>query len=259
MSAAFSDYRKALADEQLARTQLERSKLLYDKGAISLNDLQVAQDSAEKAKVDVENTSERLRVLGGNLDHPAAVVDIRAPASGVITDQQVTNAGGVAGLSSPNPFTISDLSNVWILCDVYENDLGNVHVGEMAEIRLTAYPDKVFSGRISNVGPVLDPALRTAKVRIEVHNPGLMRIGMFVTATFHGLKKERRAAVPASAILHLHDRDWLYVPAGDKKFRRVEVVAGRILPDKTQEVISSISPGQQVVANALVLQNTVEH
>jgi len=259
MSAAFSDYRKALADEQLARTQLERSKLLYDKGGISLNDLQVAQDSAEKAKVDVENTSERLRVLGGNLEHPAAVVDIRAPASGVITDQQVTNAGGVAGLSSPNPFTISDLSNVWILCDVYENDLGNVHVGEMAEVRLTAYPDKVFSGRISNIGPVLDPALRTAKVRIEVHNPGLMRIGMFVTATFHGLKKERRAAVPASAILHLHDRDWLYVPAGDKKFRRVEVVAGRILPDKTQEVVSGISPGQQVVANALVLQNTVEH
>jgi len=259
MSAAFSDYRKALADEQLARTQLERSKLLYDKGAISLNDLQVAQDSAEKAKVDVENTSERLRVLGGNLEHPAAMVDIRAPASGVITDQQVTNAGGVAGLSSPNPFTISDLSNVWILCDVYENDLDNVHVGEMAEIRLTAYPDKVFSGRISNLGPVLDPALRTAKVRIEVHNPGLMRIGMFVTATFHGLKKERRAAVPASAILHLHDRDWVYVTAGEKRFRRVEVVAGRILPDKTQEVISGISPGQQVVANALVLQNTVEH
>lgn len=259
MSAAFSDYRKALADEQLARTQLERSKLLYDKGAISLNDLQVAQDSAEKAKVDVENTSERLRVLGGNLDHPAAVVDIRAPASGVITDQQVTNAGGVAGLSSPNPFTISDLSNVWILCDVYENDLGSVHVGEMAEIRLTAYPDKVFSGRISNMGPVLDPALRTAKVRIEVHNPGLMRIGMFVTATFHGLKKELRAAVPASAILHLHDRDWLYMPAGEKSFRRVEVVAGRILQDKTQEIISGASPGQQVVANALVLQNTVEH
>src|ERR1700730_4608161 len=258
ISAAFSDYRKALADEQLARTQLERSRLLYDKGAISLNDLQVTQDSAEKAKVDVENTTERLRVLGGNLEHPAAVVDIRAPASGVITDQQVTNAGGVAGLSSPNPFTIADLSNVWILCDVYENDLANVHVGEMAEIRLNAYPDKVFSGRISNVAPVLDPALRTAKVRVEVHNPGLMRIGMFVTATFHGQKKDLRAAVPASAILHLHDRDWVYVTAGVKRFRRVEVVAGRILPDKTQEVISGIKPGQQVVANALVLQNTVE-
>ncbi len=258
MSAAFSDYRKAVADEQLARTQWERSKLLYDKGAVSLNDLQVSQDMEDKAKVDVENTRERLGVLGGDLDHPAAIVDIRAPVSGVITDQQVTNAAGVAGLSSPNPFTISDLSNVWILCDVYENDLSSVHVGETAEIRLNAYPGKIFTGRISNVSPVLDPSLRTAKVRIEVRNPGLMRVGMFVTATFHGQKKETRASVPASAILHLHDRDWVYVPGGDKRFRRVEVVAGSSLPNNMQEIVSGIQPGQQVVSNALVLQNTVE-
>jgi cobalt-zinc-cadmium efflux system membrane fusion protein len=258
MSAAFSDYRKAVADEKLSRIQFERAKLLYDKGAISLNDFQTAEDVENKAQVDVENTTERLRVLGGSIEHPAAIVEIRAPISGVITDQQVTNAAGVAGLGSPNPFTISDLSNVWILCDVYENDLASVHIGEMAEIRLNAYPDKVFTGRISNVGPVLDPAIRTAKVRIEVHNPGLMRVGMFVTATFHGQKKETRAAVPASAILHLHDRDWVYVPEGDKKFRRVEVVAGLTLPDKRQEIISGIKPGQQVVSNALVLENTAE-
>lgn len=258
MSAAFSDYRKAVADEQLARTQLERSKLLYDKGAVSLSDLQVAQDAEAKAEVDVENTSERLRVLGGDINHPAAIVEIRAPASGVITDQQVTTAAGVAGLSSPNPFTISDLSHVWILCDIYENDLANVHVGETAEVRLNAYPDKVFTGRISNVGPVLDPSLRTAKVRIEVPNPGLMRFGMFVTATFHGQKKETHAVVPANAILHLHDRNWVYIPAGDKKFRRVEVVEGKMLPGNMQEVISGIKPGVQVVQNALVFQNTVE-
>jgi cobalt-zinc-cadmium efflux system membrane fusion protein len=81
---------------------------------------------------------------------------------------------------------------------------------------------------------------------------------MFVTATFHGQKKETRASVPASAILHLHDRDWIYVPAGDKKFRRVEVVAGNSLPNGMQEIVSGIQPGQQVVSNALVLQNTVE-
>jgi len=258
VSAAFSDYRKAVADEKLSKIQFDRAKLLYDKGAISLNDFQTAEDVENKAQVDVENTTERLRVLGGSIDHPAAIVDIVAPASGVITDQQVTNAAGVAGLGSPNPFTISDLSNVWILCDVYENDLADVHVGETAEIRLNAYPDKVFTGRISNVGPVLDPTLRTAKVRIEVHNPGIMRVGMFVTATFHGQKKEARAAVPAAAILYLHDRDWVYVPTGGNKFRRTEVVAGNALPDKMQEIISGIKPGQQVVSNALVLQNTVE-
>jgi cobalt-zinc-cadmium efflux system membrane fusion protein len=258
MSAAFSDYRKAVADEKLARIQADRAKLLYDKGAISLNDFQTAEDAENKAQVDVENTTERIRVLGGGIDHPTAIVEIVAPVSGVITDQQVTNAAGVAGLGSPNPFTISDLSNVWILCDVYENDLANVRVGESAEIRLNAYPDKVFTGRISNVGPVLDPNLRTAKVRIELHNPGLLRVGMFVTATFHGQKRETRAAVPASAILHLHDRDWVYVPIGGGKCRRTEVVAGNTLPNNMQEIISGLKPGQQVVSNALVLQNTVE-
>jgi len=258
LSAAFSDYRKAAADAKLARIQFERAKLLYDKGAISLNDFQTAEDVENKAQVDVENTTERLRVLGGSVDHPAAILDIRAPVSGVITDQQVTNAAGVAGLGSPNPFTISDLSYVWIVCDVYENDLPSVHVGETAEIHLNAYPNQAFTGRINNVLPVLDPTLRTAKVRIEVRNPGLMRVGMFVTATFHSQKKETHALVPATAILHLHDRNWVYVPAGDKKFRRVEVVDGQMLPGNMQEVISGIKPGVQVVQNALVFQNTVE-
>ena len=258
MSAAFSDYRKAVADEKLANIQLERSKLLYDKGAISLNDLQVSEDTENKAKVDVENSTERLRVLGGNVDHPAAVVDIHAPVSGVITDQQVTNASGVAGLGSPNPFTISDLSHVWILCDVYENDLGNVRLGEKADIRLNAYPDKTFSGVISNIGPVLDPNIRTAKVRIEVRNPGLMRPGMFVTATFQGNKKESHAAVPAAAVLHLHDRDWVYVPVEGKKFRRLQVTGGEMLPEGLQEILKGVSAGQKVVANALEFQNTAE-
>lgn len=258
ISGAYSDYRKAVADELLANTQFERAKGLYDHGAISLNDFQVAEDTANKAKVDVETTAEHLRVLGAPLDHPSGIVDIVAPVAGVITDQQVTNAAGVQGLSSTNPFTISDLSDVWIVCDVYENDLSSVRLGDTAEVRLNAYPDKVVSGRISNIGAVLDPSIRTAKVRIQVHNPGNMRPGMFVTATFRGQKKESHAAVPASAILHLHDRDWVYLPAGGNKFKRLAIVAGEMLPNNTQEVISGLKPGDQVVANALVLQNTVE-
>jgi len=259
IASAFSDYRKAVADEALTSKQLERAKLLYDRGAISLNDFQVAQGTEDKAKVDVETTLEHLHVLGVDRDHPSGVVDIKAPVSGIITDQQVTNAAGVQGLSGGSPFTISDLTTVWILCDVYENDLSNVRVGENADIRLNAYPDKVITGTISNVGPILDPNARTSKVRIEVPNPGLlMRVGMFVTATFHGQKKERHAAVPASAILHLHDRDWVYVSVGGNKFRRVEVKSGANLPDGMQEVMSGIEPGQQVVKNGLVMETTVE-
>jgi cobalt-zinc-cadmium efflux system membrane fusion protein len=141
---------------------------------------------------------------------------------------------------------------------VYENVLPQVHLGEEAEIRLNAYPGKVLKGRVSNIGQILDPNIRTAKVRIEVQNPGLMRLGMFVTATFHGRKAETRAAVPAAAILHLHDRDWVFTSLGGGHFRRVEVVAGDILPGNMQEVVSGINPGDQVVSNALDLQSTVE-
>ena len=259
ISGAFSDYQKALADEELARTQLDRAKLLYDKGAISQNDLQIAENAEHKAKVDVANTAEKLRVLGTpTLDRPSGVVEIRAPISGVITDQQVTNAAGVAGLGSPNPFTISDLSYVWVLCDVYENQLSNVRLGEEAEVRLNAYPDKVFSGRIDNIGPVVDPNIRTVKVRIEMRNPGLMRPGMFVEATFHSRAKEKRSAVPAAAILHLHDRDWVYVPIEKGQFRRTEIVGGDMLAGGMQEVVTGLVPGQRIVANALAFQNSAE-
>jgi len=258
ISGAFSDYQKALADEELARVQLERATMLHDKGAISLNDLQVAQNTENKAKVDVATAAEKLRVLGSpTLDHPTAVVEIRAPISGFITDQQVTSAAGVQGLSSPNPFTISDLSYVWILCDVYENDLSHVHLGEQADIRVNGYPDQVFTGTINNIGPILDPNIRTAKVRLEVRNPGLMRPGMFVTATFYGLHKQKRAAVPATAVVHLHDRDWVYIPVDNHQFRQTAVVGGDMLPGDMQEIISGISPGQRVVANALEFQTAV--
>jgi cobalt-zinc-cadmium efflux system membrane fusion protein len=257
VSGAYSDYRKAVADEVLTRTQFERAKLLYDKGAISLNDFQVAQDAEDKAKVDVETTTEHIRLLGNDPDKPNSIVDIVAPVSGVITDQQVTNAAGVQALGS-NPFTISDLSQVWVVCDVHENDLPNVRLGDTAEIRLNAYPGQVFQGRISNIGAILDPNLRTAKVRIEVRNPGIMRLGMFVTATFRGQKREVHTAIPATAILHLHDRDWVFVPTADKKFQRTEIVSGIMLPGNMQEVISGIKPGAQVVQNALVFENTLE-
>ncbi len=259
ISGAFSDYRKAVADETLAKAQLARQQLLYEKGAIAQKDLEVAKDTEDKARVDVETTIEHLRVLGADMNHPSPVIDINAPASGVIVEQNVTAAAGVKTLdNSPNLFTIADLSRVWVICDVYENDMSNVHLGEFADIRLNAYPGRVFRGRISNIGPVMDPNIRTAKVRIEMENPGMMRLGMFVRATFHGQEKQTRAVVPASAVLHLHDRDWVYVPQDQKSYRRVEVVGGAMLAGNKQEIVSGIRPGERVVSNALVLQNSAE-
>jgi membrane fusion protein, heavy metal efflux system len=253
---AFSDYRQAVADEKLALAQLARSKILYEKGAIAQKELEMAQDVEEKADVVVETRIERLRVLGVDKDHPTAFVDVVAPVSGVITDQQVTAASGTQGLASPNAFTISDLSRVWVLCDVHEDELASVKVGEEADIRLNAFPNIALRGVVSNIGSILDPNIRTAKVRIEVENPGMIRLGMFVQATFHGPQAQANSLVPASAILHLHDRDWVYVPQDVHSFRRVEVRSGKMIPPGRQEIISGIRPGDHVVANVLLLENT---
>ena len=258
VSGAYDTYLKAVNDERLARLQFERAQILYDKGAIAKSALEQADDTEGDAKADLNAATEQLKLLGIDKDHPSGIVDITAPISGVITDQQVTNAAGVQGLAGPNPFTISDLSFVWIVCDVYENDLDAVHIGESADIRLNAYPGKVLKGRIDNILPVLDPSIRTAKVRLEVANPGMMRVGMFASATFYGGTPETHVAVPAAAILHLHDREWVYAPLKAGHFKRLEVVTGNMLPGNLQEVVSGIKPGDQVVSNALALQNTVE-
>jgi cobalt-zinc-cadmium efflux system membrane fusion protein len=259
ISGGFDAYQKAISDELLARKQLDRAKVLYEHGAIALGDLEVAQDAEDDAKTTLGTATEHLRLLGSDPENPKGIVDIFAPVSGVITDQEVTNGAAVQAYSTPNPFTISDLSTVWIVCDVYESDMASVRVGEPTEIKLNAYPDKVLKGTISNIGSILDPNIRTAKVRIEVANPGeMMRPGMFATATLYGKEKKTYTAVPASAIVHLHDRDWVFVPE-QGKFKRIQVISSEQLPNNMQEITSGLQPGQQVVTNAINLQNVIDN
>jgi cobalt-zinc-cadmium efflux system membrane fusion protein len=259
VAGGFDAYRKAVADELLARKQLNRAVDMFAHGAIAEQDLEVAQDTAQDAKITLATATEHLRLLGNDPDKPMGLVDIVAPTSGVITDQEVTNAALVQAYSSPSPFTISDVSSVWIVCDVYENDMPNVRLRDTADITLNAYPGHPFKGTVSNIGMILDPSIRTAKVRIEVQNSGIMRLGMFARATFRGQTTEMHTIVPASAVLRMHDRDFVFVPAPDKTFRRVEVVSGDVLTENTnlQEIKSGLKPGQQVVTNALVLDHVL--
>ncbi len=259
ISGGFDAYHKAISDELLARKQLDRAKLLYEHGAIATGDLEVAQDAEDDAKTTLDTATEHLHLLGSDPDDPKGIVDIVAPVSGVITDQEVTDAASVQAYSTPNPFTISDLTSVWVVCDVYESDMASVRMGQPVDIKLNAYPDKILKGTISNVGSFLDPNIRTAKVRIEVVNPGqMMRPGMFATATLFGKEKQPYASVPVSAVVHLHDRDWVFVPV-QEKFKRIKVVSGEQLPNGMQQILSGLNPGQQVVTNAINLQNAVDN
>jgi cobalt-zinc-cadmium efflux system membrane fusion protein len=262
VSTAFNTYLKAVHDEHQTQVTLDRDKLLYDKGAIPQTQLEQAQTAEEDAKADLAASEQQLRILGVDKNNPSDTVKINAPASGTIISQNVT-ASGAAGITyagSTGSLVIADLSHVWFICDVFENDLTQVHMGQRTEIKLNAFPGKTFSGTVSDIGAILDPSIRTAKVRIQVPNPGnQLRIGMFGSATLSAGHAAPVVVVPANAILQLHDRSFVFVPTNAAgSFRRVAIKTGRTLDGNMIEVLNGLEDGQQVVSNALDLQNTAD-
>ena len=255
LSKATADYRKALADQALADKALRRARDLWEGRALAQKDLQQAENGAQKAAVDVQTAVEQIRILGGDLHQLSPLIEVHAPIAGTIVEQNTTGGETIKSLdNSPNLLTIADLSRIWVLCDIYENNLADVQVGDRAEVRLNADPDRPLSGTVSGISRVLDPTTRTAKVRIELENPdGLLRPGMFATARFVSQAATTHAVAPASAVLRLEDRSWVFREEGLSRFRRSEVQAGRVLPDGTQEILAGLTPGDPVVANALVL------
>lgn len=262
VSTAFATYLKTVHDEHLAQITLDRDKLLYDKGAIPQTQLETAQTAQDDAKSDLNAAEQQLRILGVDKDHPSDTVKIYAPASGTVISQSTTTAGaaGITYAGSTGSFLIADLSHVWVICDVYENDLAKVHLGQRTEIRLNAFSSEKFSGTISDIGAVLDPATHTAKVRIQVPNPAnQLRIGLFASVTLLAGQATNVVVIPADAALQLHDRAYVFEPANEQgRFRRIQIKIGRTLDGNMIEVLSGLSEGQQVVSNALDLQNTAD-
>jgi membrane fusion protein, heavy metal efflux system len=253
LGAANSDYQKAKADEDLSRRALDRAQELYAHGAFAEKDLEAAKDTDDKAKVDLRTTAERVRLLGGDPDHPGQLIPLRAPVAGTIVEQNVAGFEGIKSLdNTPNLFTIADLTDVWIVCDVYENNLGDIKVGDSAEIRLNAFSDRVFHGQISDISRVLDPNTRSAKVRIVLGNAdGSLRPGMFAVAKFRSRKMRPRVLVPSTAIMRLQDKDWVFRKESGNKFRRIEVHALGAMSDGMQEIADGVKPGEELVAKAL--------
>jgi cobalt-zinc-cadmium efflux system membrane fusion protein len=254
---ALADLQKFQSDAELARRAHDRARTLSEHEALAAKDLEAALNADDKAQADVRAAQEKVRLLGGNAEHPSSTIELRAPVSGTIVEQNVTSSAGVKSLdNSPNLFTIADLSRVWVLCDVYENNLQQVKVGDRATVRLNAYPDRSLTARVSNISRVLDPATRTAKVRLELENrEGILRPGMFATVLFTSQQMVSRAVLPASAVLRLHDKDWVFIPAGGARFKRVEIQTAPGSRDQQQAVLSGLRPGDRVVANALQLSS----
>ena len=217
VATAFSAYLKAVSDERLTQTQLDRAKLLLDKGAIPTSQLEIAQNAEDDAKSALAAAEQQLHVLGVDNDHPTETVKVTSPASRHHRRAERHRRGGRRSHLLPARRTHSPSPTSRVCGSSAMSTRTTSPRSTSARRRRFASPPTPAkcSRAISDIGAVLDPTIRTAKVRIEVANPGmLLRVGMFATATFFGKATETHASVPATAILHLHDRDWVYLPVG---------------------------------------------
>ena len=252
LADAISDYQTAQAALTYSVKELAREKGLYSHGAAPEKAVQLAQLGETKARVQLRTAVREIHVLGGSVQGAGALsphVAIRSPIAGTIIQQNIA-AGEEVGHGSL--FTVADLSRVWVLCSVYENDLDQVHLGDRAKIALNAYPNLRLYGRVSNISRVLNPQTRTAQVRVVLSNHhGLLEPQMFASVTFSSVRTRRRVVLPPSALFQLHDSYWVFLPKGKGRFLRVPVQAGAIAPDGWQIITRGLTAGQQVVRKAL--------
>ncbi len=220
VTTAFDGYLKAVNDEHLTKVTLDRDKLLYDKGAIPQSQLQAAQNGEDDAKADLTAAEQQLHILGVDKNHPGETVKVYAPATGVVISQNVTAAGaaGITYAGTAGSLTIADLSHVWVICDVYENDLATRPPRPARRHPPQRLPRQgLLRHHLATSARSSTPASAPPRFASRSRTRGdLLRIGMFATATFDRRRTpDQRSPCPPTAVLHLHDRAYVFEPAGN--------------------------------------------
>ena len=260
-------YMKARDAYELADKSFKRSQDLYQHHAIAEADLQQAESTRAQAQADMQSSEDALRALGVKDPEallkgpPSAQIPVIAPANGEITDRLV-GPGQLLQAGTTQCFTISDLSTVWVLVNVYQNDLAAVRSGDSVEITTDAYPDK-FHGRISYIAATVDPNTRTLQARIVTENPGeKLKNNMYVTATVKAGAVKNALTVPDSAVLRdTENMPFVYVQAGSNQFARRLVKLGESEGGKTQ-ITDGLKEGERVVGDGslfLQFKNSLQH
>lgn len=257
VGSAVSDANKAEADLIAADHGLRRKKELFDAQAASAADVEASEDVYRNAKAELERARQKQFLLRvGNVDSVTQSYTLTAPIDGEILLRNITPGvevqGQYSGGATQELFTIGELDRVWVLGDVYEVDIGRVHVGTSAKVTVPAYPDKVFEGRVDWVSGGLDAVTRTARVRCTFENPDeLLRPSMYATVRI-AVDERKALAVPAGALLRLGDYTMVFVQLGELdgfvRYERlpVEVVDGE---GPWLEVTHGLDLGQQVVVS----------
>jgi cobalt-zinc-cadmium efflux system membrane fusion protein len=263
-SAAFMKARSAF---ELADKNYKRAADLYAHHAVAEKDLQQAESDRNQAQADLQASAAALRILG--IRDPDSLaghalsseLPLLAPIEGEVVER-LASPGQLLQPGATQCFTISDMSSVWVLVNVYEKDLANVRVGDTVAIQSDSYPE-VFHGKISYVAPALDPNTRTAQARIVTPNPGQrLKKDMYVTATVNAGSIPNALAVPDAAVLRdTENLPFVYVETGADHFARRQVKLGLSQAGRTQ-ITDGLKPGEHVVDDGgifLQFQNSLQH
>ena len=257
---ARTNYLKAKDAYALAQISYSRAQDLYQHHAIAQADLEQAESTVNQAQADQQATEQALKVLG--IDRPDRLskdtvlpeVPVLAPISGEAVERLVA-PGQVIQAGATQVFTISNMATVWVLANVFERDIGAVHMGDRVAVRTDAYPD-VFAGRISYIGAALDATSRTLPVRIETPNPGeKLKKDMYVTSTIEAGSIPKSLTVPDAAVLrNAENEPFVYVEVSPNQFGERHVSIGETGDGETQ-ILAGLKPGERVIADgSLFLQ-----
>jgi cobalt-zinc-cadmium efflux system membrane fusion protein len=254
-----SKYLAAVAELEEHHKHHARTEKLVEIGAASREELELATSKLKAAESELANLRQRLLLLGLSSQRVNALrstsqisseVSLPAPASGTVTSRTV-NSGEVIE-SNKELLRVTDLSSVWVVGQVYEKDLGKVHVGSGASITTDAYPGRVFRGQVSYVDPKIDPQTRTAQARIELANPGQqLKIGMYVNVAFAALGSGGSTVpvVPVAAVQNLGNQQVVFVATSDPNVFTMRSV--RLGPESngSYPVLERLSVGDRVVTD----------
>jgi cobalt-zinc-cadmium efflux system membrane fusion protein len=266
-SLLYAAYLKARDTLRVTDKNYARAQDLYAHHAIAERDLLQAESDRIQAQADLNAALLGLKILG--IPNPddlekapsSAEIPLLAPIGGEIVERDVA-PGQLLQAGLTQAFIISDMSSVWVLANVYQSDMAEVHVGDQVTVQTDSYPDK-FQGKISFMSPALDPNTRTLQARIIVENPGeKLKNNMYVTATVNAGVEQHAIAVPDSSVLRDDENQpFVYVAAGSNQFGRRSVEIGQSQAGKTQ-ILKGLSPGDRVVGDgSLFLQfaNSFQH
>jgi membrane fusion protein, heavy metal efflux system len=260
-------YLKAADSFRLADKNWARAQDLYQHHAIAQRDLEQAESDRNQAQADLNAADQGMKILGiknpGDLAKApsSALIPVLAPIGGEVVERLVS-PGQVVQAGQTQAFTISDLSTVWVLANVYQADLAAIRTGDDVVVETDSYPDR-FHGRISYVSPALDPNTRTLQARIVVDNPGeKLKRDMYCTVTVTAGSIPNAITVPDSSVLRDdNNQPFVYLATGANQFGRRDVEIGQSLDGKTQ-ILRGLSPGERVVGDgSLFLQfaNSLQH